>query len=55
MLYTSADDKLTVNFWGKNLTNEKVLSGTFAISTSRTITGTYLPPRQYGVTVGYNF
>ncbi len=55
VLYTSADERTTVNFWGKNLTDEMVLSGAFAISTSRTITGTYLPPRQYGVTVGYKF
>ncbi len=55
LLYTSADERTTVNFWGKNLTDEMVLSGAFAISTSRTITGTYLPPRQYGVTVGYKF
>ena len=42
-----------MNIWGKNLTDEFVVSGAFAVSTSRTITGTYLPPRQYGVTVGY--
>ncbi len=55
MLYTSSDERFSVNVWGKNLTDEMVLSGAFAISTSRTITGTYLPPRQYGVTVGYKF
>lgn len=55
ILYTSPDELFTVNLWGKNLTDEMVLSGAFAISTSRTITGTYLPPRQYGVTVAYNF
>jgi iron complex outermembrane receptor protein len=55
LMFTSADDRLTVNLWGKNLTDEFIVSGAFAISTSRTITGTYLPPRQYGVTVGYNF
>lgn len=53
--YTAPDGRLTVNAWGKNLTDEFVLSGAFAVSTSRTITGTYLPPRQYGVSVGYTF
>ena len=53
--YTFPDGNLSVNVWGKNLTDEFVVSGAFAVSTSRTITGTYLPPRQYGVTVGYRF
>ncbi len=53
--YTSPDGRLTVNLWGKNLTDEFVLSGAFAISTSRTIAGTYLAPRQYGATIGYRF
>ncbi len=53
--YTFPDTDLSVNLWGKNLTNEFVVSGAFAVSTSRTITGTYLPPRQYGVTVAYKF
>ncbi len=53
--YTFPDDALSVNFWVRNLTDEMVVSGAFAVSTSRTITGTYLPPRQYGVTVGYEF
>ncbi len=55
VLYTAPDERFTANFWVKNLTDEMVLSGAFAISTSRTITGTYLPPRQYGVTLGYTF
>ncbi len=55
LLYTSGDGNFTVNVWGKNLEDKQVLSGAFAISTSRTITGTYLPPRQYGVTLGYKF
>lgn len=53
--YTFPDSGLSVNVWGKNLTDELVVSGAFAISTSRTVTGTYLPPRSYGVTVGYEF
>jgi iron complex outermembrane receptor protein len=53
--YVSPDGSWSVNLWGKNLTDEFVQSGAFAISTSRTIAGTYLPPRQYGVTIGYDF
>ena len=53
--YTFPNENLTVNFWAKNITDEFVLSGAFAISTSRTTTGTYLPPRSYGVTVSYAF
>ncbi len=53
--YTFPNQDLSVNFWVRNLTDEFVVSGAFAVSTSRTITGTYLPPRQYGVTVGYEF
>jgi iron complex outermembrane receptor protein len=53
--YTFPNRDLSVNLWVRNLTDELVVSGAFAVSTSRTITGTYLPPRQYGVTVGYSF
>lgn len=53
--YTFPNKQVSINVWGKNLTDEFVASGAFAISTSRTITGTYLPPRQYGVTVAFNF
>ncbi|WAT18605.1 TonB-dependent receptor [Aurantiacibacter sp. MUD11] len=53
--YTFPNRDLSVNLWVRNLTDEFVVSGAFAVSTSRTITGTYLPPRQYGITVGYEF
>jgi iron complex outermembrane receptor protein len=55
LLYTAAGGKLTLNFWGKNLTDEMIVSGVYVTSTSRTIAGTYLPPRTYGATVGYKF
>ena len=55
LLYTSPDEKLTVNVWGKNISDEEVLGAAFAISTGRVIGGTWLPPRTFGVTVGYNF
>ena len=41
--------------WGKNLSDELVESSTFALATARTIGVTWLPPRTYGLTVGYNF
>lgn len=55
LLYTGAGGKFTLNFWGKNLSDEMIVSGIYVTSTARTITGTYLPPRTYGVTAGYKF
>lgn len=55
LMYTAQDGRLTVNLWGKNLSDEMVVAGIYVISTTRTITGTYLPPRTYGATVGYKF
>jgi iron complex outermembrane recepter protein len=53
--YTTPSGRISVNLFAKNLTDEMVVSGAFAISTSRTIAGTYLPPRTYGMTVSYTF
>lgn len=53
--YTTPGGRISVNLFGKNLSDEMVLSGAFAIATSRTIAGTYLPPRTYGVTLSYSF
>jgi iron complex outermembrane receptor protein len=39
----------------RNLTNELVWAGSYAVATSRTIGGTLMPPRTYGVTLGYEF
>jgi iron complex outermembrane receptor protein len=39
----------------KNITDELVYAGSFSVSTSRAIGGTLMPPRSYGVTVGYAF
>ena len=38
-----------------NIVNEAVEAGAFGFSTSRTIGGTLMPPRTYGVTLGYAF
>jgi iron complex outermembrane recepter protein len=53
--YTSGDDKITLELWGKNLTDVLRPSSTFALATARTIGASYLPPRTYGVTAGYRF
>lgn len=53
--YTSADEKISANLWAKNMTDEFVYSGMFAISSTRTIGGSILPPVTYGVTLDYKF
>jgi iron complex outermembrane receptor protein len=55
ILYTAPGGDFTTNLWVKNLTDELVYAGSFSVSTSRTIGGTLMPPRTYGVTLGYNF
>jgi iron complex outermembrane recepter protein len=54
-IYRTLDDRLAVQLWAKNLFNVDRLSSTFALATGRLIGATYLQPRTYGVTVGYNF
>jgi len=53
--YTSGGGGFFAELWGKNLSDELVESSTFALATARTIGVTWLPPRTYGLTVGYNF
>ncbi|MFY7837429.1 MAG: TonB-dependent receptor [Novosphingobium sp.] len=53
--YRHSDDKTSINLWVRNLTNELVWAGSYAVATSRTIGGTLMPPRTYGVTLGYEF
>jgi iron complex outermembrane receptor protein len=52
--YTSSDDRLRVQLWGKNLFDTDRASSTFALATGRLIGVTYLAPRTYGITVGYS-
>lgn len=54
-LYTAPNEQLTLNVWGKNITDELVAGGAFVNALGRAITYTYLPPATYGVTVGYAF
>ena len=53
--FSSASEKYTLNLWGKNLTDEFVWAGSYAVASTRTIGGTLLPPRSYGVTVAAKF
>ncbi len=53
--YLAADGHWSASVWGKNLTDKRVEAGSFAVSLSRTIGRTYLPPRTYGVTFDYTF
>lgn len=53
--YATAGGTWSVEGWVKNIGDELVLAGAFPVSTSRTIGGTYLPPRRYGLTLGYSF
>jgi|GEM_PF-357159 len=53
--YTSGNKHFFTEFWVKNATNKLAASSTFQLATARVIGVTYLPPRTYGVTLGYNF
>lgn len=53
--YTPASGGWTLDAWIKNIGDELVVAGAFPISTSRTIGGTYLPPRRYGLSLTYRF
>ena len=55
VVYRDAGGRWSASLWGKNLTDELVEAGSFAVSISRTIGRTYLPPRTYGVTFDYTF
>ena len=54
-IYRTRDEDLSFQLWVKNLFDTDRLSSTFALATGRLIGATYLPPRTYGATVGYQF
>ena len=54
-IFHTADDRMSVQLWAKNLFDVDRPSSTFALATGRLIGATYLQPRTYGVTLGYNF
>jgi len=53
--FSTGDDKLDVQLWGKNLGNVDRASSTFALATGRLLGATWLAPRTYGVTAAYRF
>jgi iron complex outermembrane recepter protein len=53
--FQSAGKGFTAQAWVKNAFDTFRRSSTFALSTGRIIGATYLPPRTYGVTLGYKF
>ncbi len=56
--FEDAEEKWTISAWGKNLTDETILGfsrETLSGATGHRRTSSYLPPRTYGVTVGYRF
>jgi iron complex outermembrane receptor protein len=53
--FVSDDDKIMASVWVKNAADEEVKSSTFQLSTGRVLGVTYMPPRTYGLTVGYRF
>jgi iron complex outermembrane receptor protein len=53
--YSAPGERFFVNLWGKNLTDEDILTTTFPIPLSGAIVATWAPPRTYGITAGYNF
>ena len=54
-IYRTADDNLSFQLWAKNLFDVDRKSSTFALATGRLIGATYMPPRTFGATIGYNF
>ena len=53
--YLTLDKKLKVDLFVKNAFDVFRPSSTFALATGRLIGVTYLPPRTYGIAIGYNF
>ena len=55
LAYETNDGRIRAQLWAKNLFDVFRPSSTFALATGRLIGVTYLPPRTYGLTVGYKF
>lgn len=53
--YQSDTSDLSIMIWGKNLTNELVIGGGYALTSQGIFGYTYLPPRTYGISAGYKF
>ncbi|MDT8397766.1 MAG: TonB-dependent receptor [Pseudomonadales bacterium] len=55
LTYTSGSEKLTAEFWVKNVANTFRATSSFQLATARVIGVTFLDPRTYGFTLGYRF
>lgn len=53
--YLLPESDIEIALWGKNLSDEDIAGGAFAISTGRSIGTTFLPPRTYGISFGTRF
>jgi len=53
--FMSADDTWSAEAWVKNLSDELVQTGNFALGTGLVVARTFLPPRTYGATVKFHF
>tara|TARA_X000001388_G_C2229515_1_gene122562 strand:+ start:406 stop:2643 length:2238 start_codon:yes stop_codon:yes gene_type:complete len=47
--YLLPNSDIEISLWGKNITDEEIVGGAFAISSGRSIGRTFLPPRTYGI------
>ncbi|MBB5986373.1 TonB-dependent receptor [Sphingobium lignivorans] len=55
LAYETNDGRIRAQLWAKNLFDVFRPSSTFALATGRLIGVTWLPPRTYGVSIGYKF
>ena len=57
LLYTAPNDRITVELWGKNLTNRYVEANNIVAAAlfGFVKVGSLLPPRTFGATIGYKF
>ena len=53
--YTTPDGRVSGQLFVENLFDKLVEAGTFAVSTSRALGRTFLPPRVFGAVIGYKF
>jgi len=55
LAYETNDGRIRAQLWAKNLFDVFRPSSTFALATGRLLGATWLPPRTYGVSLGYKF
>jgi iron complex outermembrane receptor protein len=53
--YSTPDDRISVQGFVNNAFDKLQRGGTFALATARVLGVTYLPPRTYGIIVGFKF